>query len=100
MQLPWPVSIALGLIVFVGLRWIVPALFAGDPIRVAISNISRTFVWFALIAFSFFGLMAFLRTSAAVGAARLKKGIWIEPPFDGGRGWWHIYAKSDARKIK
>ncbi|WP_158610229.1 restriction endonuclease [Herminiimonas sp. KBW02] len=54
---PWWVSAVMGVGVYFFLRWIIPALFAGNPILVSLSRLSQSLAW---LAFPIFGLIAFI----------------------------------------
>lgn len=59
---PWWVSIALGGIAFGVMRWIVPSIFASNPILVGLGVLSRSLAWLALVLFGVIGAIAFARS--------------------------------------
>ncbi len=59
--LPWPVNVALGIVGFIALRWIVPSTFEGNPLLVAFAQASRSLAWVPLIFCSSIALIVFIR---------------------------------------
>lgn len=59
--LPWPVNVALGIVGFVGLRWILPSTVEGNPLLVAFAHASHSLAWVPLILCSSIALIIFTR---------------------------------------
>lgn len=85
MLLPWSVTIGFGVIAFVTLRWIVPAFFTGKPILESLAFVSRSMAWIALVVSGLCGLVTFVRSNEATGAAQPPRGDRSEPTFTTGR---------------
>jgi len=58
---PWWISAALALGSYVVFRAILPAVFASNPLLIALAMTSRSLAWVPAMMFSFLGLIAFLR---------------------------------------
>lgn len=78
LQLPWQVSVGVGVAVFVGLKWILPAMAGGNmflkPISVAASGVA----WLFAGAFFFIGAVVFAKEKAVKGKLRA-----VEPALGG-----------------
>ncbi len=62
--LPWWVSIALGCMVFVATRWIVPSFIASNSMLVGIAKLSQSLSGFIFVAFAIIGAISFTRSKA------------------------------------
>lgn len=61
-SLPWQASLIAGSIFFFAMYWIVPGIFAGKPLMMGLSALSRSLSWVPLLLFGVTGLIAFART--------------------------------------
>ncbi len=59
MRSPWWVSVILGCVGFIVLRWIIPSLFASNPLLAAVGILSRSIAWLAPCAFGVLALFSF-----------------------------------------
>lgn len=60
-QLPWPFSIAVGLVLFVVMRWVVPSVFANNLFLSGLVEVVPGLAWMPLLGFCVVALLAFLR---------------------------------------
>ena len=65
LTLPWQVSVGLGVAVFVGLKWILPALGAGNMFLKPISAAAAGVAWIFSGAFFLIGAMVFAKEKAS-----------------------------------
>lgn len=78
---PWQVSAIIGVFAFVGMRWIVPALFAQDSVLASFAAVLSPLSWIALCTFSFIALMSATRAARqATGTRRDNKTIQHNRP--------------------
>lgn len=59
MRSPWWVSVILGCVGFIVLRWIIPSLFASNPLLAALGILSRSIAWLVPCAFGVLALFSF-----------------------------------------
>lgn len=83
-RLPWQVTIGLGVITFILLRWVVPAFFAGNSSFAVIAVASPYMAWITLVISGLCGLVASARSDAATGAAQSPRSFRSEPSFTAG----------------
>jgi restriction system protein len=77
--LPWWVSIVLGCVIFMVLRWIIPSAFASNPILVGLVIISKSLAWLFLLIFAFIGAIAFIRSKMILKDIHSVLGTGIKP---------------------
>jgi restriction system protein len=63
--LPWQVSVGLGVAVFIGLKWILPALGAGNMFLKPISAAAAAVAWIFSGAFFLIGVIVFVKEKAS-----------------------------------
>jgi restriction system protein len=71
--LPWQVSAGLACASFAAMRWIVPSMFARNPILAGLAGLSQSMAWLPLVVFGFLGLVAFGRAKTQSTGATLSK---------------------------
>ncbi|WP_076592290.1 restriction endonuclease [Herminiimonas arsenitoxidans] len=64
---PWWVSVAVGLVAYVFLRWIIPSLFASSPVLAGVSQLSQSVAWLTLPFFGFIALISFITSKKSEG---------------------------------
>lgn len=75
---PWQVSVGVGVAVFVGLKWILPAMAGGNMFLKPISAAASSVAWLFAGAFFLIGAVVFAKEKAAKGKIRA-----IEPALGG-----------------
>lgn len=99
-MLPWWVSATVGAIAFVGMRWIIPSIFARNPVLLALGALSHSLAWLALLLFGLLAVIAFARSQTngdgkpTVRGAGIVLGTRREPtvkkfPVKIDAGWGH-----------
>lgn len=78
MAAPWQVSVGVGVAVFVGLKWILPAMAGGNMFLKPISAAASSVAWLFAGAFFLIGAVVFAKEKAAKGKIRL-----VEPALGG-----------------
>ncbi|MBX9800679.1 MAG: hypothetical protein K2Y13_14580, partial [Burkholderiaceae bacterium] len=58
---PWWVSALMGIAAYFFLRWIIPSLFAGQPVLASLSQLSQSIAWLPIVAFGLIAVIAFIR---------------------------------------
>lgn len=86
---PWQVSIGVGVAVFVGLKWVLPAMAGGNMFLKPISAAASSVAWLFAGAFFLIGLAAFAKERATKGKLRL-----VESPHREASG--HLSARKEA----
>ncbi len=66
MLVPWWVGVGLGMVAFIGLRWVIPAML--PPMLKALAPSLQMFSWLALALFGIPGLISLVRSKAAQSA--------------------------------
>jgi restriction system protein len=61
-MLPWWVSVAIGCIAFAAMRWIIPSVFARNPMLVALGALSHALAWLVLLLFGLLAAIALVRS--------------------------------------
>lgn len=79
---PWQVSVGLGVVAFVGLRWILPAMAGGNmflkPLSAAVSSVA----WLFAGAFFLIGAIVFAKGKAVKAKLRVVEPVLGETSFD------------------
>ena len=57
---PWWISVVLGCIIYIVMRWFIPSLFAASPILIGLAILSQSLAWVPLVGFGLMGLLSFL----------------------------------------
>ncbi len=78
---PWQGSVGVGVAVFVGLKWILPAMAGGNMFLKPISAAASSVAWLFAGAFFLIGAVVFAKEKAAKGKLRV-----AEPSFHDGSG--------------
>lgn len=68
---PWQVSVGVGVAVFVGLKWILPAMAGGNMFLKPISAAASSVAWLFAGAFFLIGAVVFAKEKAAKGKLRM-----------------------------
>ncbi len=71
MDAPWQVSIAIGMVIFIMLDWVLPATRVSNPVLIAISEALVAFSWVFSCFFFVIAGLAYLK--AATSRSRVKK---------------------------
>lgn len=83
---PWWVSVVLGCVVYVAMRWVIPSIFESHPVLAGIAMLSQSISWISFLAFLFIGAIAFVRSRTAdwnsgnFGNAHIAQRARHEPP--------------------
>lgn len=56
---PWWISVILGALGFIFLRWLIPSFFATNPVLVALGTMSKSLAWLAPCGFAVIALISF-----------------------------------------
>jgi restriction system protein len=83
---PWWVSIAIGVVVFVFLKWIAPAAWGSSPTLKPITTLMSGLAWLFSGIFLFVGALSFARQKVAASRSPSSKAAaWNPRVIDGGR---------------
>jgi len=79
LALPWQVSVGVGVAVFIGLKWILPAMAGGNMFLKPISAAASSVAWLFAGAFFLIGAVVFAKEKTAKGKLRV-----VEPTLHNG----------------
>jgi restriction system protein len=97
---PWWLSIVVGVLAYVFLRWIVPSAFASSPLLAALSLTSQSIAWLALPTFGLIAFISFVSKRKALPApilpraAPFKKTVTRPRPID--KDEWEAFKATSA----
>ena len=83
---PWWISIAIGVVVFIFLKWIAPGIWGSSQILKPITSLMANLAWLFSGIFFFVGALSFVRQKVAASRAPSSKaGTWNPRVIDGGK---------------
>lgn len=92
---PWQVSVVVGVLAFIGLKWILPSMFGGNMFMKPIAQAASGVAWIASGFFFLIGLAVFAK-SAAAKAKQVPQSTTNKPSFKHPSAWQEPTTNGDA----